>query len=155
MTTTREVIFNHWKDDPRIKKKGVNSPNECMACGQWWEYEEDEEGNFKHIGGFEIQKAHIIPHQFSCDKVSCNGCYPVENVHNLCIICHRDSEGLSGWMYWQWLERRTHYDTIFSYYNDTKINFGGVHRWAGNRLYPWLLLENPKEIMNQMLGEEE
>ena len=140
----REKIFEYWKDDPRIKKKGVNSPNECMACGQWWEYEEDEEGNFKHIGAFEIQKAHIIPKQM-------NGSDKKENLHNLCVICHRDSEGLSGWMYWQWLERRTHYDTIFSYYNDTKINFGGVHRWAGNRLYPWLILENSEQIIKEIL----
>jgi hypothetical protein len=142
---TREKIFEHWKDDPRINGWSSNC---CMACGQNWE--EDEIDGETVYYGFEIQRAHIIPHQFSCEKDSCRGCcLDVENLHNLCSICHRDSEGLSGWLYWLWLERRTHTDTIFSYYNNTKINFGGVHRWAGNRLYPWLLLDGPKEIRNE------
>ena len=146
MTASRESVYNHWKDDPRIEKKCVCSPNICMACGQWWEYEEDDEGNFKHIGGFEIQKAHIKPKQMG-------GSDKKENLHNLCSICHRDSEGLSGWLYWEWLKRRTHYDTIFSFYNWVYPNAGGSTKYRGNRIHKWMMIEDAENAQTALLKE--
>lgn len=94
---SERAIRIHWSE--RLwQVKGFDSVVEfmengtCFACG--W-----------NDGAAE--RAHI--------HARCNGGIDTaENLHMLCRICHKDSEGLEGERYWEWLMQRNALDRSIS-----------------------------------------
>ena len=64
---------------PRFTSEDRRLKAVCFACG--------------HSDG--VQVAHIVPH-------AQGGTMDLENLHVLCSACHRESENLSGILYWRW-----------------------------------------------------
>lgn len=54
------------------------------------------------------ERAHII----AVVEGGGNGC---DNIHNLCVACHHESENLTGERYWRWFMSKPFYD--WHYYN--------------------------------------
>ena len=85
---TEHHIRAYWKEHPlgehlnQVKgwiNNGGKSERPCMACGGY--------GNIK---------CHITP-------LSICGSNEYSNLHMLCDICHKESEGLYGYPYWLWI----------------------------------------------------
>lgn len=94
---TRKQVRKHWASRLYGKKwdsleEFLDGGDYCFACA--FEY-----------GGTE--KAHI-------QALSEGGEDELENIHLLCWLCHKDSEGLSGVAYWNWFNERTIMDLIYS-----------------------------------------
>ena len=91
-------IREYWRDK-LWKQKGYDSPDEfmemglCFACGS--------------DAGKTPERAHIKARGEG-------GTDSPDNLHVLCHVCHKDSEGLSGERYFQWLKQRSFMDMITS-----------------------------------------
>lgn len=80
----------------------------CFACGM------------AYSG---LERCHIIARQFGGEDV-------VENLHCLCWICHKDSEGINGTSYWDWFYNRSVIDATIS----VTLRRKGFNAWSDIRL---------------------
>ena len=103
-------IFLYWSKHPLAGLLYLPSIN-------WLESVEKDEDDFKCMacGTFPISaRTHIVPRQFG-------GSNKLSNLHALCQRCHVASEGLSGYLYWVFIEHRRPIHSFLEYWNrDTK-----------------------------------
>jgi hypothetical protein len=109
---SKEDIRLWWAKTSLWRLKGYCSPSyyledsRCFACGNTNDWFEQAP----------CQRAHIIPR---CK----GGSDGVDNLHMLCRICHRDSEGLEEpAKYWRWFFERTINDMSLVYMSRCGIN---------------------------------
>lgn len=110
------VIRRQWADRLWLAK-GYDSAAEFMECGHCF------------ACGFdgELERAHVLARCVGGDDGA-------ENLHMLCKICHKDSEGIDGAQYMDWLIARTIMDRAIS--SASRI---GVNVWA-------LMQENTDDV---------
>lgn len=92
---TARAIFNHWKSHLLALGKFDDEFDRglCFACGVYY--------------GYPTHRAHILA------RVE-GGLDTVENLHLLCITCHKDSEYISGDTYDTWFKCRSVMDANYS-----------------------------------------
>ena len=97
---TKNQIKNYWKCRIVDIKHNIFPSVEylckgdyCFACGM--------------LTNNHTERAHILARQEG-------GSDNVDNLHLLCPACHKDSEMISGDLYYEWLVKRTHVDAILS-----------------------------------------
>ena len=113
---SHKQIREHW--GPQLwEVKGFDSLAEfllgdyCFACG------------FDNNGS-STERAHIL-------AINKGGCNRPKNLHCLCSTCHKNSEHLYGDDYWDWFNKRTLMDRIFS-----KAANSGVNLWSLFKVQP-------------------
>lgn len=107
-------IRRHWA--PLLwDKKGFDSEDEmmelgiCFACG------------FTNMDSSTLDRSHITPRCYG-------GSDTEENIHMLCKLCHKDSEGMAKLgdqsRYWKWFYERSGLDRFVS-----EATRSGVNIW--------------------------
>jgi hypothetical protein len=87
-------------------------PGLCFACG----FDAGRSSG-------KLDRAHIIAR---CE----GGPDTVDNLHILCLSCHKASEGLLGDPYWAWLAERTFLDRAIQVASGAGINVGKIMAFA-------------------------
>lgn len=84
-------ITEYWAENmPDNLNDGQIIDDQCFACG--------------YSG--QLQRCHITP-------LCIGGSNDANNLHNLCVPCHRQSEHLDGESYWLWYEEKITNDFDF------------------------------------------
>jgi hypothetical protein len=84
-------VVEYWKANmPDELNDGQIEDKQCFACGHW-----------NHL-----QRCHI-------DPLCTGGSNEAANLHILCIVCHKESEYLSGQSYWQWYKEKINHGFDF------------------------------------------
>jgi len=128
-------IFDYWENSPLyesfINKSWLamkNNKGYCMACG-----DRTNAGKM-----WKQERAHIT-------ASSIGGSNKPSNLHCLCRICHSESEGLKGYLYWLWLGLKSQlYEEgdLNSYeydYPNEKKGRQDAFQMTPSELVPWLL----------------
>jgi 5-methylcytosine-specific restriction endonuclease McrA len=113
---SQPAIRRHWSTTDLWTRKGFDSlaeflePGTCFACGM------------NHSG--DCERAHIEPRVGS-------GSDDAANLHLLCWVCHKDSEGRTGAEYWRWFWERSTVDALMSGAARSGANLWTAMRPAG------------------------
>jgi|ERR1035437_6047286 hypothetical protein len=86
-----------------------------IELGKFDSIEELLEANYCFACSFEFitERCHILP-------LSYGGSNEADNLHNLCNLCHKASEFLTGESYWRWFKKRNIIDR----------HINNMHAWA-------------------------
>ena len=106
---SKKAIADYWT--PRLKAKkpifaAFGEDTVCMAC---------------QAPSIKIERAHI-------KAKSIGGADCVENLHNLCITCHKASEMFEAGEYWTWFDSRTVVDSVVTLMMQSGLTFIEVNK---------------------------
>lgn len=104
-----EAVAKHWQPILKDKKPifaAFGEKTVCMAC---------------QAPSIKIERAHI-------KAKSIGGSDDVENLHNLCITCHKASEMKEAGEYWDWFDNRSVVDSVVTLMMQCGMTFTEVNK---------------------------
>jgi len=112
-------VFNQSYEYDVVNFKENETKIGCMACGSAFDR-----------GGNRLERAHILAR---CIQ----GSDDISNLHVLCKPCHKESEDLSGLIYWSWLSNKA---TLFNHgmFTETEQDYSA----EGNNNYDFYQMES-------------